>query len=38
MEKMQCTAYNNKIIYSFKPIQINIKNENGAGDIMACTF
>ena len=28
-------SYNNNLIYSCKPIRVNIKNENGAGDIMS---
>ena len=31
-------AYNNNYIYSCKPMLINIKNENGAGDIMSSLF
>jgi len=31
-------SYNNNLIYSCKPIKINIKNENGAGDVMGAFF
>lgn len=31
-------SYDNNLIYSCKPIKINVKNENGAGDIMASLF
>ena len=31
-------AYNNKIIYSCKPPQVIIQNENGAGDSMSAFF
>ena len=28
-------AYNRKLVYSCKPLKIDVKNENGAGDIMS---
>ena len=31
-------AYHNKIIYSCKPPQVRIQNENGAGDVMSAVF
>ena len=31
-------CYNDNLIYSCKPIKINITNENGAGDIMGALF